>query len=107
MESRGLFPHAKWFWIGVGALLAYIMIFNVIFTAALTYLKREYMNKLLIRHYTSEKLKEFELNMFVALGNGKRVVSEDNCINLDDNMQQSSKGSVLVHPSKGNKIHCL
>ncbi|KAH7657265.1 Monosaccharide-transporting ATPase protein [Dioscorea alata] len=75
LESRGLFPHAKWFWIGVGALLAYIMIFNVIFTAALTYLK--------------------------PLGNGKRVVSEDNCINLDDNTQQSSKGSVLVHPSKG------
>ena len=50
LESRGLFPHAKWFWIGVGALLAYIMIFNVIFAAALTYLKREYMNKMLIRH---------------------------------------------------------
>ncbi|KAJ0959678.1 hypothetical protein J5N97_000670 [Dioscorea zingiberensis] len=40
LESRGLFPHAKWFWIGVIALLADIMIFNVLFTAALTCLKR-------------------------------------------------------------------
>jgi len=42
IESRGLFAEAKWFWIGAGALLGYILFFNVLFVAALTYLNREF-----------------------------------------------------------------
>ncbi|XP_008775866.2 pleiotropic drug resistance protein TUR2-like isoform X1 [Phoenix dactylifera] len=38
LESRGLFPQAKWYWIGVGALLGYIVVFNFFFTVALSYL---------------------------------------------------------------------
>ncbi|KAJ0959893.1 hypothetical protein J5N97_000327 [Dioscorea zingiberensis] len=81
LESRGLFPQAKWFWIGVIALLAYIMIFNVLFTAALTCLK--------------------------PFGNSKRVMSEDKCMNGEDNIQLSLKGRVSIHPSKGKKIQWL
>jgi len=42
IESRGLFAEAKWFWIGAGALLGYILAFNALFTAALTYLNRKF-----------------------------------------------------------------
>lgn len=38
MKARGLFPQAYWYWIGVGALVAYVFLFNIIFTLALTYL---------------------------------------------------------------------
>ncbi|XP_074351652.1 pleiotropic drug resistance protein 1-like [Apium graveolens] len=38
MKARGLFPQAYWHWIGVGALVAYVFLFNTIFTLALTYL---------------------------------------------------------------------
>nr|CAD1834199.1 unnamed protein product [Ananas comosus var. bracteatus] len=38
LESRGLIPQAKWFWISVSAMVGYILAFNVLFTAALAYL---------------------------------------------------------------------
>ncbi|KAL1831046.1 hypothetical protein ACET3Z_000697 [Daucus carota] len=38
MKARGLFPQAYWYWIGVGALVGYVFLFNFIFTLALTYL---------------------------------------------------------------------
>ncbi|KAK1298163.1 Pleiotropic drug resistance protein TUR2 [Acorus calamus] len=38
LESRGFFPEAKWFWIGVGALIGYILLLNGLYTLALSYL---------------------------------------------------------------------
>ncbi|XP_077211741.1 pleiotropic drug resistance protein 1-like [Tasmannia lanceolata] len=38
LESRGIFPHAYWYWIGVSALFGYIFVFNGLYTVALTYL---------------------------------------------------------------------
>ncbi|CAL9023392.1 unnamed protein product [Prunus brigantina] len=38
LRSHGFFTHPSWYWIGVGALIGYILIFNVCFTVALTYL---------------------------------------------------------------------
>jgi hypothetical protein len=41
LKARGVFPEAKWYWIGFGAMIGYILLFNGLFTLALTYLKRE------------------------------------------------------------------
>lgn len=38
LRARGLFTEAKWYWIGVGALLIYTFVSNVLFSIALTYL---------------------------------------------------------------------
>ncbi|KAM7480400.1 hypothetical protein LguiA_028613 [Lonicera macranthoides] len=38
LKSRGFFPYAYWYWIGVGALLGFVLVFNFCFTLALTYL---------------------------------------------------------------------
>ncbi|PSR91814.1 Pleiotropic drug resistance protein [Actinidia chinensis var. chinensis] len=38
LKSRGLFPEAHWYWLGAGALIAYVFLFNTLFTVALTYL---------------------------------------------------------------------
>nr|QVT92310.1 ABC transporter [Salvia miltiorrhiza] len=38
LKSRGLFPQAYWYWIGVGALVGYVFLFNFLETMALTYL---------------------------------------------------------------------
>ncbi|KAJ6820441.1 ABC transporter G family member 36-like isoform X1 [Iris pallida] len=38
LESRGIFPEAKWYWIGLGALFGYMFLFNSFFIVALTYL---------------------------------------------------------------------
>ncbi|XP_074574926.1 ABC transporter G family member 36-like isoform X2 [Curcuma longa] len=39
LKSRGVFTEAKWYWIGFAALVGYILLFNALFTVALTYLK--------------------------------------------------------------------
>ena len=41
MKSRGIFTEARWYWIGVGALIGYVFLFNLLCIAALTYLNRE------------------------------------------------------------------
>ncbi|KAK7349157.1 hypothetical protein VNO77_06301 [Canavalia gladiata] len=36
LESRGFFTDAYWYWIGIGALIGFIFLFNIIYTLALT-----------------------------------------------------------------------
>ncbi|KAI5669436.1 hypothetical protein M9H77_19289 [Catharanthus roseus] len=38
LRVRSLFPESYWYWIGVGALLGYTVLFNILFTLFLTYL---------------------------------------------------------------------
>ncbi|XP_022777146.1 pleiotropic drug resistance protein 1-like [Durio zibethinus] len=38
LKSRGFFTEAYWYWIGVGALVGFILVFNFCYTLALTYL---------------------------------------------------------------------
>lgn len=43
LKVRSLFPENYWYWIGVGALIGYIIVFNVLFTIFLTYLNRKFL----------------------------------------------------------------
>ncbi|KAH9301332.1 hypothetical protein KI387_012915, partial [Taxus chinensis] len=38
IEARGLFAEARFYWIGVGALIGFCVLFNILFTLALSYL---------------------------------------------------------------------
>ncbi|OIT36974.1 pleiotropic drug resistance protein 1 [Nicotiana attenuata] len=38
VRSRGFFPNAYWYWIGIGALVGFTILFNICFSLALTYL---------------------------------------------------------------------
>ncbi|VAH42775.1 unnamed protein product [Triticum turgidum subsp. durum] len=38
LESQGIFPDTKWYWIGVGALLGYVLLFNILYSVCLTFL---------------------------------------------------------------------
>ncbi|KAJ8773506.1 hypothetical protein K2173_005752 [Erythroxylum novogranatense] len=38
LKSRGIFPHAYWYWLGVGALIGYMFLSNFLFILALKYL---------------------------------------------------------------------
>uniref|UniRef100_A0A7N0VLX7 ABC transporter domain-containing protein n=1 Tax=Kalanchoe fedtschenkoi TaxID=63787 RepID=A0A7N0VLX7_KALFE len=40
MKSRGFFPEAYWYWIGLGALVGFVVLFNAAFAAALHFLNR-------------------------------------------------------------------
>ncbi|KAL3500414.1 hypothetical protein ACH5RR_039507 [Cinchona calisaya] len=39
LRSRGIFVEARWYWIGAAALVGYILLFNLLHTLALTFLK--------------------------------------------------------------------
>ena len=41
LEERGLFNEEYWYWICIGALLGFSLLFNGLFIAALTYLSRK------------------------------------------------------------------
>jgi hypothetical protein len=41
LKSHGVFPEARWYWIGFGALVGITMLFNILFTLALTCLRRK------------------------------------------------------------------
>ncbi|XP_078168201.1 ABC transporter G family member 36-like isoform X2 [Carex rostrata] len=39
LNSRGIFAEAKWYWIGIGGLIGFILLFNLFYTLCLTFLK--------------------------------------------------------------------
>ncbi|XP_019252159.1 PREDICTED: pleiotropic drug resistance protein 1-like isoform X2 [Nicotiana attenuata] len=39
VRARGFFPDAYWYWIGIGALIGFIMILNIFYSLGLAYLK--------------------------------------------------------------------
>lgn len=41
LKSRSLFPQSYWYWIGIGALIGYTVLFNILFTLFLSKLNRE------------------------------------------------------------------
>jgi hypothetical protein len=44
LKSRGFFSHAYWYWIGIGALVGYVLLLNAGFTLALAFFNREYLD---------------------------------------------------------------
>ncbi|KAK8936592.1 Pleiotropic drug resistance protein 3 [Platanthera zijinensis] len=60
LKSHGMFTAVKWYWIGFGALIGYIFLFNFLFTVALTFLKPFEKSQSII---SQEILKEKQANI--------------------------------------------
>jgi hypothetical protein len=41
LKARGIFTEAKWYWIGLGAMVGYTLLFNLLYTVALSALSRK------------------------------------------------------------------
>ncbi|KAG5551931.1 hypothetical protein RHGRI_010140 [Rhododendron griersonianum] len=41
LKSRGMFPEAHWYWLGLGATLGFFVVFQFLYTLALTYLNQK------------------------------------------------------------------
>ncbi|KAM3330991.1 hypothetical protein ACQJBY_027218 [Aegilops geniculata] len=103
LKYRGVFPEAKWYWIGLGAMLGYTLLFNALFTLALTYLKA-YGNS---RSSVSEdelKEKHANLNGEVLDNDGLESPSNDGPIRMntgndsaivEENSSPMQRGMVL------------
>ncbi|OEL30546.1 ABC transporter G family member 36 [Dichanthelium oligosanthes] len=73
LKSRGVFTEAKWYWIGFGAMIGFTILFNAMFTLALTYLK-PYGNSR--PSVSEEELKEKHANMKGEVLDSNHLVSE-------------------------------
>ncbi|TKW15301.1 hypothetical protein SEVIR_5G228700v4 [Setaria viridis] len=72
LKSRGVFTEAKWYWIGFGAMVGFTILFNALFTLALTYLK-PYGNSR--PSVSEEELNEKHANMKGEVLDGNHLVS--------------------------------
>lgn len=41
LQSRGVFPEARWYWIGIGAMIGFVLVFNLLFSITLSLLDRK------------------------------------------------------------------
>ncbi|XP_073007568.1 ABC transporter G family member 44-like [Typha latifolia] len=104
LKSRGMFTEANWYWIGAGALLGYVILFNGLFTLALAYLNPLGKSKTAV---TEEALKEKHTNITGELleqpnkgssrggnaGNSDGTTSSRTATAIDSS--ESKKGMVL------------
>ncbi|KAK7271149.1 hypothetical protein RJT34_26804 [Clitoria ternatea] len=94
LKSRGFFTHASWYWIGVGALLGFVILLNITFTLALTYLNSLGKPQAVISkesHGNRHKDKILE-------DNGNTLDSNIETGNLDDGIENMCSRLASVRP---------
>eukprot|EP00250_Pteridium_aquilinum_P022353 c25359_g2_i2 orf=102-4673(+) len=87
LVSRGLFDTSNWYWIGVGALCGYIILFNILYILALTYLNPLGKPQ---ANISQESLEEKHANQtgdskrlsYVTVSNGSRKMSNTEGMDL-------------------------
>ncbi|CAO2208644.1 unnamed protein product [Urochloa humidicola] len=103
LKSRGVFTEAKWYWIGFGVMVGFTILFNALFTLALTYLK-PYGNSR--PSVSEEELKEKHANMKGEVLDGNHLVSasshrsagintETDSAILEDDSAPTKRGMIL------------
>ncbi|CAL4975335.1 unnamed protein product [Urochloa decumbens] len=96
LKFRGIFPEAKWYWIGFGAMIGYIFLFNGLFTLALTYLK-PYGNSR--PSVSEEELKQKHDSITGGVPDGNNLASENSYQSTGTNTETdpalTEKGMIL------------
>jgi hypothetical protein len=94
LKSRGFFPQAYWYWIGVGALIGYVFLFNSLFALALHCLSRKYIFISCFElRYSPERPNNFvSLNM-LPLQHSERIKQAYPKRNCKSEMLQQPKSS--------------
>ncbi|KAG2642828.1 hypothetical protein PVAP13_2KG217140 [Panicum virgatum] len=103
LESRGLFPEAKWYWIGGGALLGYVLLFNILYTVCLTFLKPFDSNQPTISEETL-KIKQANLTGEVLEASSRgRVPSNTVTSTVDGSNDEADSNHATVNSRPVNK----
>ncbi|KAF8676069.1 hypothetical protein HU200_047574 [Digitaria exilis] len=96
LKSRGVFTEAKWYWIGFGAMIGFTILFNALFTLALTYLK-PYGNSR--PSVSEEELKEKHANLKGEVLDASHLVSASSHrstgINTETDSAITKRGMIL------------
>ncbi|XP_022959810.1 pleiotropic drug resistance protein 1-like isoform X1 [Cucurbita moschata] len=61
LKLHGFFPYADWYWIGVAALIGFILVFNFLYVLALTYLNPLIMPRAAKPQVSESNEEEFEI----------------------------------------------
>ena len=100
LKSRGFFPHAYWYWIGIGALIGFMLLFNICFTLALTYLNRGYHNPCFNLIYTYISRRSICVNvvhMIAAFGKVQAIKTEESQRTEHSDTTQTEIGDNIIH----------
>ncbi|KAK8936083.1 Pleiotropic drug resistance protein 3 [Platanthera zijinensis] len=97
LKSRGIFPEAKWYWIGLGALAGYVILFNFFFAVALTYLKPFGKAQTTISEDTQ---KEKQANI---TGETEQSLAEANKLEINSKNKESVGIDVVVEVNEKKK----
>ncbi|XP_056693218.1 ABC transporter G family member 39-like isoform X1 [Spinacia oleracea] len=97
LESRGFFKHEYWFWISIGALLGFSLLFNILYIMALTYLN-PYNDAKAVVQDEDEKKKKRKISLREELNNNNiemdaRSTSKSNNNNSD---RSTLKGGMVL-----------
>ncbi|KAJ3697920.1 hypothetical protein LUZ61_001625 [Rhynchospora tenuis] len=100
LKLRGFFPEASWYWIGIGAMVGYNVLFNILFTFCLTYLNPIGKDKPTI---SEETLREKHVNLTgkvpQTISKGRKN-SDDNSFSHDNKYQTVSKSTKWSWPNE-------
>ncbi|KAK9032478.1 hypothetical protein V6N11_056740 [Hibiscus sabdariffa] len=93
LKSRGISPEARWYWIGVGALIGYCFLFDFLFTLALKYLdpfgkpQAVISKETLAEKITTKTGENAELS--------SRVDSKGSSVSVNDANKNRNRGMIL------------
>lgn len=87
LKIRGIFVDANWYWIGVGALIGYIILFNILFIFFLDWLDRKYQKA---RASAFKLVCVLTQQTPTALGKGQATISEETLIEKQANRSGAS-----------------
>ncbi|XVE52143.1 hypothetical protein DITRI_Ditri02bG0098800 [Diplodiscus trichospermus] len=97
LKSRGFFHDSHWYWIGVGGLTGFTLLFNFGFTLALTYLNALKKPQAIISDEleSDEQTKGVGIGGNIQLSNFERSSSHVNKSEIQDDIQRSTSSKSL------------
>ncbi|KAE8056426.1 hypothetical protein FH972_013201 [Carpinus fangiana] len=106
LKSHGIFPEEHWFWLGVGASIGFVFLFNILFTLALSYLNPFGKPHAVISEENPVEKHRDRKGKFIELSQNERgadfkrsVASESACAtNSRSNVANQNKKQGMVLP---------
>ncbi|XP_052166850.1 ABC transporter G family member 47 [Oryza glaberrima] len=102
LESRGFFPEAKWYWIGVGALLGYVILLNVLYTSCLIFLTLLNNNQPIMSQETFHKKQANITGQVLEAPSGEQATDNTRCT-VDVNNDEATSNHMIGNSSSGIK----
>ncbi|KAK5830953.1 hypothetical protein PVK06_014748 [Gossypium arboreum] len=95
LNSRSFFPDSYWYWIGVGGLIGFVLLFNFVFTVALSYLAPFEKNKAVISDEpeSDDQVNGAGVGGSIQLTNQESSSSHVNRSEIQDDIQRSASSS--------------